>query len=83
MFQLLTASTTAVIIRSAAATILCAIALMLLIAPDRRQARQSWLTAGLCSVLAALTGGELVALVLVPAFLAIGTELVAGRAVNR
>src|SRR6201996_9491745 len=83
MFQLLTTSTTAVIIRSAAATVLCAIALMLLIAPDRRQARQSWLTAGLCSVLAALTGGELVALVLVPAFLAIGTELVAGRAVNR
>jgi hypothetical protein len=80
VFQLLTTSTTAVVARSAAATILCAGAFMLLIAPDRRRYRRTWLTAGLCCLMAGLVGGELVALVLMPAFLAIVFEVIARKA---
>ncbi|HYZ21082.1 MAG TPA: hypothetical protein VE690_02890 [Rhodopila sp.] len=67
MFQVLQTGTAAVLSRSAAGTILCAAAFVLLVTPSRRQSRLVWLGITACAVLAAILGGRIIAWTLAPA----------------
>ncbi len=68
VFQRLDSNPTTVILRSVAATALCAIAAASMMAAYRRERDgRFWLVAGVCGVLAAVGGGRLVAFCVMPA----------------
>ncbi|HQT78977.1 MAG: hypothetical protein B7Z80_20435 [Rhodospirillales bacterium 20-64-7] len=79
IFQTLETGNSFVLLRSATATIACATAFALLVAPHRRCDRRIWLTAGLCCLLASIVGERTLAIVLLPALLASVSQIVSGR----
>jgi hypothetical protein len=68
VFQQLDINAGAVVLWSAAATILCSVAaVVIVVAPTPVRNARSWLVTGLCCLLASIAGGRLVALSVIPA----------------
>ena len=67
VFQQLNTNGDAVVLRSAAATILCSVAAVVVVAPTRVGNARSWVVMGLCCLLASIVGGRSVAFSVIPA----------------
>jgi hypothetical protein len=66
-FRQLGANVDAIVLRSVAATILCSVAVAIVVASTGGLNGRSWLAVGICCLLAALAGGHPVALSVMPA----------------
>jgi hypothetical protein len=67
VFQQLNTNTDAVVLRSAAATLLCSVAAVVVVAPTRVRDAQSWVVMGLCCLFASVVGGRSVTWSVIPA----------------
>jgi hypothetical protein len=67
VFQQLNTNADAVVLRSAAATLLCSVAAVVVVAPTRVRDAQSWVVTGLCCLFASVVGGRSVAWSVIPA----------------
>jgi hypothetical protein len=66
-FRQLGTNVDAIVLRSVAATILCSVAVAIVVASTGRRNGRSWLAVGLCCLLAAIVGDRPVALSVMPA----------------
>jgi len=67
VFQQLDTHAGAVMLGSAVATILCSTAVAAIVVPAQGRSGRHWLTAGLCCIVASMTGGRAVTLSVIPA----------------
>jgi hypothetical protein len=67
VFQQLNTNADAVVLRSVAATLLCSVAVVVVVAPTRVRDAQTWMVMGLCCLFASVVGGRSVAWCVIPA----------------
>lgn len=80
LFQQLDTHAGAIVLRSASAAILCSIALVAAVAslhaaPARKGSSRPWLLVGSCCLLAAMVGGQMVTLAVLPAIVSSAAKL--------
>jgi hypothetical protein len=82
-FRQLGINVDAVVLRSVAATILCSVAVAIVVVPTAGRNGRSWLVVGICCLLAAIAGGHPVALSVLPAIAISIGHLICARTRDR